>query len=120
MQADMTVSSGDGQAGFVFRNQNAVSYYLYLGLDGTYGLSLEKTSSGLHLLTSGFTSVIKEGLHRTNRLTIVAQKHSIYLYINDQFITQVDDSGSSYGGLGVVAISSFKAMDVRFEHVQIF
>lgn len=73
-----------------------------------------------HLLASGFSSVINKGLHQTNRLTIVAQKHSIYLYINGQFITEVNDSGSGYGALGVMAVDETKVTNVRFDNLEIF
>ena len=87
IQADMTVLGGNGEGGFVFRNENTVSYYLRVDLDGTYELANQ-----MHLLASGFSSVIHQGLYQTNRLTIVAQKHIIYLYINGQLITKVNDT----------------------------
>jgi hypothetical protein len=59
-------------------------------------------------------------LYQTNRLTIVAQKHIIYLYINGQLITKVDDTSSSYGRVGVMAIDETKVEEVRFENVQVF
>ncbi|HEY4032925.1 MAG TPA: basic secretory protein-like protein [Ktedonobacteraceae bacterium] len=115
MQADMIVDSGNSVAGFVFRNGNTASYHFQIYLNGTYEL-MEQT----HLLASGFSAAVSQGLEHSNKLTVVAQKHTIYLYINGQFIAKVDDSSSSYGTVGVMAVDETKVTKVRFENVQIF
>src|SRR2546430_11212148 len=43
-------------------------------------------------LAKGISSVIKMGLNQTNQLTIIAQKHTIYVYINHLLVTEVVDS----------------------------
>jgi len=50
----------------------------------------------------------------------VEQKHTIYLYINSQFITQVDDPTLSYGAAGGIAVNFGNFTEVRFDNLQVF
>lgn len=116
MQADMTITAGAG-GGFVFRanNTGATGDRLRVSPDGTYDL-VNQTKQ----LASGFSFAIKQGLNQTNQLTIIEQKYTISLYINKQFITQVDDPNFSYGKLGVLALDWGEPTNIRFDHLQIF
>jgi hypothetical protein len=119
MQADITMVSGssDAGAGFFFRSStsNIHWYGLYLFANGDYRLDYEDTPGTLH-----FSSAIKEGLNQTNRLTIIVQKHTIYLYVNSQFIMQADDNRLSYGLVGVIRTKYSSPPDIRFDKVQVF
>src|SRR5439155_13509902 len=100
---------------FHFNSGNYTGDRLRVSPDGTYDLVNETKR-----IISGSSTAIKQGLKQSNRLTIIVQKHTFYLYINNQFITQVDDSSSSNGELGVLALDWGDATDVRFEHLQVF
>jgi hypothetical protein len=125
IQADMTIIHGD-VGGLIFRwntTQNDASkpsyrFHLHSDADSTFGTF--DLASQNNRLTFGWDSAIKQGYNQTNRLTIIAQKHTIYLYINSQFITQVDDSISSYGKVAAMALDNSNPTDVRFDNIQVF
>jgi len=80
MQADITVVKGDG-GGFFFRDNiphdpNS-QYRLRVSSDGTYDLVDPPRG-----FAAGSSSAIKQGLNQTNHLTIIVQKHTMYVYIN--------------------------------------
>ena len=112
----MTIVHG-AAGGFVFRfnSGNYTGDRLRVSSDGTYDLVNQDK-----MLISGSSSAIKRGPNQINRLTIIVQNHTIYLYINNYFITQVDDSSLNYGAVGVLALDWGEAADVRFEKVQVF
>jgi len=119
MQADMTIVHG--QVYLFFRSDPEIrsdeEFQVYPA--GVYRLYISDRHY-THGIYSGFSSAIRQGLNQTNQLTIIAQKHTIYLYINKQFITQVDDSTSNYGNVGAVAMSFGEPTDVRFDNLQVF
>jgi len=119
MQANLTSVSGDG-GGFIFRlgSQNHASYRHYrlrLFPNGNFDLVTPS-----HKLVSDFNTAIREGYGQTNQLTIIAHKHTIYMYINGQLITTVNDATANYGAVGLMANDETNATDVRFEHVKVF
>jgi hypothetical protein len=83
--------------------------------NGTYDL-VNQTD----MLISGSSPAIKRGPNQTNQLTIIAHKHTIYVYINGDFIAQMDDWNSSYGTVGMMAVDFGNPTDVRYENVQVF
>jgi hypothetical protein len=121
MQADITILSGDPAAGFFFRDNGTDGCKVYLYASGNYALdSVYQSQRQPGPLT--FSSAIKVGLKQTNRLTIIVEKSSIYLYINGQFITKVEDHRLvSYGTLGVrIQDTAGTFPEVQFDHVQVF
>jgi hypothetical protein len=129
IQADMTILSGDGE-GIVFRNNTEAQYRFHLALDGRFDL-VDQANLG----PNGSNPAIREGLNQTNRVTIIVRKQMIYVYINGQFIMQVDGnsvdinglpagklngSPSNYGTVALMANNSYDPTEVRFENVQIF
>jgi hypothetical protein len=115
IQADMTFVKGDGGGGFIFRSDNSNQQRFRVSPDGTYDV-VDQTRS----LISNFSQAVRQGLNQTNQLTIIEQKHTIYVYINGQFVTQVDDSISSYGSVGEMAYDKSTPAEVRFGKVQVF
>jgi hypothetical protein len=88
MQADITILSGNAGAGFFFRDESYTDYWgVFVSPDGNYELAYQN-----QIVTSIFSPIIKTGHNQTNRLAIIAQKHTIYVYINNQFITRVSSN----------------------------
>src|SRR5438093_10828017 len=103
-------------AGFFFRNNGTDGCTVYLYASGNYTLnSVYQSQRQPGPLT--FSSAIKVGLKQTNRLTIIVEKSSIYMYINGQFITKVEDHRLlSYGTLGVISRDTAGTLpEVRFK-----
>jgi hypothetical protein len=84
-------------------------------MNGSYSVSNHK-----QVVISGFSSAIKEGPNQTNRLTIIAQKHTFYMYINGQFFVQLNDNSSSYGTVGPMILAPKDPVDVQYNNLQVF
>lgn len=120
IQADITITTGssDAGAGFFIRNNNASWFNVYLFANGGYRVDYQNQPGPFM-----FSSAVRVGLNQTNRLTVILQKSTIYVYINGQFVTQVDDKRLlSYGTLGptISDPTSTVLTNVRFEKVQVF
>lgn len=116
MQAEITIVHGNGGAGFFFRDESDANYLCaFIYPSGWYALGDQD-----HWFTDEFSSAIKQGQNQTNQLTIVAQKHTFYIFINTQFITQVDNNNSNYGPIGPMVLSTTQPTDVQFKHLQVF
>ncbi|HEY4036931.1 MAG TPA: helix-turn-helix domain-containing protein [Ktedonobacteraceae bacterium] len=121
IQADITIVHGDG-AGFIFRwdTTNGPQYRIRIRpiADSTFGtFDLVDPDS---TLAFGSNSAIRQGYNQINQLTIIAQKHTIYLYINSQFITKVENSLSSDGIVAAMANDDYNPTDVWFKNIQVF
>jgi hypothetical protein len=116
IQADMTIVHGAG-GGFIlrFNRDKLTGDRLRVSPDGSYDLVNQNKS-----LFSGDSLALKQGLKQSNQLTIIVQKHTIYFYINNQFITQADENSFNYGQVGTLALSWDEATDIRFENIKIF
>jgi len=103
-EAQMQIIKGDaGGLDFRFTSTTNNEYYeFYIGQDGSYDLYLVTgtSSSGIKALTSGSNPAIKQGLNQTNLIAVVAQGHSIMLYVNHQLIDKVTDSTYTSGRIG--------------------
>jgi hypothetical protein len=125
----MTILSGD-MGGIIFRNNPSAHYRFHISLDGTFDF-VNQTN----LQLNSFNPVVRAGLNQTNRITIIAQKQMIYVYINGQFVMQVDGNSvnmnglpagtltgksSSYGTVALMANDSNDPTEVRFDNIQIF
>ena len=84
---------------------------------------------------NGFNPALRAGLKQTNRVTIIVEKQMIYVYINGQFVIQVDGNSvymnglpagkltgksSDYGTVALMAYDSNDPTEVRFDNIQIF
>ncbi|HEY4034825.1 MAG TPA: family 16 glycoside hydrolase, partial [Ktedonobacteraceae bacterium] len=106
-QVQVSIVQGN-TAGLVFRADSLghKQYLLGITTSGRYMLALTTKSSGSqpHVLASGISSVINQGLNHFNQLTIIARDSTLYLYINGQFITQVNDGTYSSGSIGLYSV----------------
>jgi hypothetical protein len=86
---------------------------------------VQPQDSYTHTQGSGVAARFLLWLEQHTRLDIVDQlnhalKHTIYVYINGDFIAQMDDWNSSYGTVGMMAVDFGNPTDVRYENVQVF
>lgn len=114
LQVQMTINSGehgDG-GGIIFRAQDttsasSASYRFHIGQDGSYDLCVSCGSVGQILLQDSGSSdlTFAQGLARPNTLTVIAQGSNIYLYVNGNYIAQVNDNTFVSGKIGLFAVN---------------
>ncbi len=123
-QAQVVAQQGD-TAGLAFRadSQGHTLYLFSVSTDGLYTLAVVDGQRGLqtHILAGGNNPAIKQGLNQPNVLTVIARTNTIYLYVNNQFITQLDDPTNSKGIVGVFAgDSQGNASEAAFSKVKVW
>ena len=87
--------------------------------DGSYELDSFTGSTSL-VLQQGTSPAIKTGLNQTNLLAVVAQGSRITAYINGQNITQVSDSTTSHGLIGLAADATDQPAEVAFINAKVW
>jgi serine/threonine protein kinase len=113
-QVEMTVLSGDGGGGLIFR-QSAQEYRLRVGPDGGYDLI-----NGLATVTNGSSDAFQQGQNTTNLITVIAQGSKITFYINSHFVKSVTDTTSSCGKLGLFAVNFKGPGQSAFSNVKVW
>ena len=103
-QVEMKMLSGDG-GGFIFRSDTTAGnfYYFHVFPDGTYHLYIYQNNQSTTELKEGAISSFASGQGQKNTLTVIAQGSQIYLYVNRNFLTKVQDSTYTSGYVGVLA-----------------
>ncbi len=72
------------------------------------------------MLSSGISSAINVGYGQSNDMTVIADKSSLYLYVNQQLVTAVTDTTLSAGQIGVAALDYSTPTEVEFSSVQVW
>jgi hypothetical protein len=123
-QVQMTIAKGDF-GGMVFRcDDSQTKYYsFFIDRSGTYTLITSVDDTGTHdyVLHKGTSSFIKTGLNQVNLLAVIARGSTIYLYINQRYITSASDSTYRAGHIGLFGGNTTTApADVLFRHIQVW
>ncbi len=123
-QVQMNIVKGEF-GGIVFRMDNTQSKYYSFFIDRyknyTLVTSVDNTGTHDYDLRRGTSSFIKTGLNQVNLLTIIAKGNSIYLYINQHYITSASDKRYTMGQIGVFGGNMTMApSDVVFSHAQVW
>jgi len=71
-------------------------------------------------LLSNSTSVFKQGLNQANTITVVAQGGNLYLYINGQYVDNINNATLSSGKIGVFSESGTNATIVSFTNAKVW
>jgi hypothetical protein len=121
-QAQMTIIKGDA-GGLIFRlnpASSSLNSYLFL-IDrlGNYSLGALQNTNNARPLANGVNPAIKVGLNQSNLLTVIALGSNLYVYVNKQYITRVEDTTFSSGIVGVFATGA-NATDVAFSNAQVW
>jgi hypothetical protein len=124
-QVQMTILQGD-YGGIIFRANGANSkyYYLRVGKDGAYDLSVSHDTTSTHeqILKSGIApSIITIGLNQPNLVEVLANGSNLYLYVNQKFLAQVHDNTYKSGQIGVFGGDfESRSADVTFTNVKVW
>lgn len=96
-QIQMTLLEGS-QAGVVFRaDGDSHVYYFFIDKHGKYGVEQVNQPNNSKMLSAGLI----QGLKRTNQLDVVALGSDIKVFVNRQFVAEVQDSTFPSGYVGV-------------------
>ena len=121
-RVQMSIIAG-GFAGVIFRSTPSIymNYDFTITNNGFYGLSVILSQQGGRGLAYGRSSAINTGPGKSNLLSVMALNDSIYLFINNRFITGVSDNTFTSGMFGFIA-ENFHHInaDVAFSNAQIW
>ena len=123
-QVQMTIVKGEF-GGMVFRADGSQTKYYSFFIDRyrnyTLITSVDNTGNRDYVLRKGTSTFIRTGLNQPNLLTIIARGSSIYLYINQQYITSASDTAYRAGQIGVFGGNNTQApADVVFSHARVW
>ncbi len=113
-QVQMTIVKGDA-GGIVIRWNSNGGLQLLISQDGSYELRVNFT-----IIQGGSSSAIKVGLNQSNLIAMAAHGNTLDLFVNKQYITSVNDSTYSEGGIGIVAHAISKPTEVEFRNAMVW
>jgi hypothetical protein len=121
LQVDMTILSGD-DGGIMFRGHDGFFYYFEIDLAGDYSFNIYdyKKSNIAQRLDTGSTGYMQSGNTQANEITLIAEEHTFYIYVNQHFIERVTDNSYQSGWIGWVADSYQSPTDVAFSNLKIW
>jgi serine/threonine protein kinase len=114
-EVEMTIIKGDG-GGLIFRDNDDKAYRFRISPDGSYDLAGLESGKPL----DGTSVAIHTGENQMNRLTVIAQGTTIYLYANKQFIGKINDGNSSKGRIGFFALNFGNPAEVMFSNAKLW
>jgi eukaryotic-like serine/threonine-protein kinase len=110
----MTIVKGD--AGGIFIRRSSQGGYIFdISQNGSYALRVDFT-----IIQSGSSSAIKVGLNQSNLIAIAAHGNTLDLFVNKQYITSVNDSSYSEGGIGILAHAISKPTEVEYRNAMVW
>lgn len=121
----MTILQGD-YGGIIFRaNETSTKYYYFrVSKDGAFDLSVSRDTNPTHdqTLTSGIaSSIIATGLKQPNLVAVLVSRNTIYLYVNQKFLAQVQDNTYQSGQIGVFGGDfASRSADVAFNVAKVW
>ena len=122
-QVTMKIIKGNA-GGIIFRADSVNSkYYLFrVGKEGFYVLNQYVDNVGAHakVLSRSLCLHCNLGLNQTNVLAVVADGHSITLYVNNQQIANINDSGYNQGQIGVIAYPYSDPTEVVYTNAKVW
>jgi uncharacterized protein YneR len=122
-QVQMTVLKGD-RGGIIFRSANSnTNFYLFrVGQDGYYDLFLyvDINGSNAKSLAQGFSSTIHKGLNVPNNIAVLARGSNLSFYVNQQYVTSVNDTTYNSGAIGIFADDQLNPTEVAFNNAEVW
>jgi hypothetical protein len=112
----VTIIQGSG-GGITFRATPQGYYRFDIQQDGgyTFNVGNQKTTSSVP------SPYVKTGFNQTNTIAVMADGATMYFFINEQYVTSVEDHTSSNGIFGVIASATTnQTADVAFSNAQIW
>src|SRR5450755_169023 len=127
-QTQITILKGDC-GGIIFRANTATLKFYYFLICQSGSASLRSYSGNGpfetlwhsdQITSDGSPLPIHQGLNTPNTLAVTANNDALTLYINQQQVTQINDSSYSQGQIGVAAESTGNSTEVQFSNAQVW
>jgi len=122
-QVQMTILKGD-RGGIIFRSGNFHSnFYLFrASQDGSYNLFLyvDNNGSNSESLAQGTSPALHRGLNQPNKIAVFARGSNLSFFINQQYVTSVDDTTYKSGSIGVFADDQNSPTEVAFNNAEVW
>jgi hypothetical protein len=112
----VTIIQGGG-GGITFRATPQGAYRFDIQQDGgyTFKVGQQQNTSSVH------SPQVKAGFNQTNTIAVMADGATMYFFINDQYVTRVEDNTLNNGIFGVIADGTInQPADVAFSKAQIW
>jgi hypothetical protein len=123
VEADIMLKEGDGYYGFGCRETGSNYYTIYITPEGGYGFGLTRLKE-INVLKSGFSSAIKQGSGRVNRVRAECRGETLTLYVNGQFVDQIVVEGIGAGFtsmmIGTRLGQEVEHLLVRFDNLDVW
>ncbi len=112
-----------GVSGLLFR-LNAAQQKAYLfSIDGNGGYDLSALKPGqnsVQTLSVGTNTAIKTAVGDSNLIAVVVRGTTIYMFVNQQYMAQVDDSNSASGSIGVFSSTNGSPEEAAFNNAEVW
>ncbi len=123
-QAQLTALKGDTEGLIVRADSKGQQMYLFsITTTGMYTLAVTNGQNGTlaHVLVGGTSPAIKQGQNQTNQMTLIARDNTLYLYVNQKFLTKVNDTTAASGNVGLfVGNSQGDVSEARFTNAKMW
>lgn len=121
LQVEMTFIQGN-YGGVLFRSVGQRHYVFRIGRDGSYVLQVygDDTGRNTRLLVQGHSAAIDTSLNQANLIAVVARGGNIDLYVNQQYLTSVQDGSYSQGQIGLEAEDHGVPAEVMFRNAKVY
>ena len=109
--------------GIIFRTRldNGTLFAFFIAPDGSYELyRFDSENASPKELISGSSPAIVLGVNHSNLVAVVANRGIIYLYVNHQKITTINDSTLTTGSIGVVALVLNTPAEIVFSDAKVW
>ncbi len=119
LQVEMKILSGDG-GGLILRSNSAGAniYYFHIYPNGEYRVYKGQSHQLSAPLSNGSANSFVAD--QKNTITAIAQGSQLYFYVNQKFLTMVQDATYSSGAIGVSSASSTTSADVVYTNAKIW
>ena len=112
-------SVGDWSVGFMFRDSSNGNFsYVAVGESGWYDHKVRRDGES-STLDSGYISVLNRSVGNKNKITLVAVEDRGWLFVNSEFVADLDVSGASERGSLNIASGFFIGDGVEGETTRI-
>jgi len=120
-QVEMKLLSGAG-GGITFRGDTLAGnfYYFHVYPDGSYHIYISQNHKLTTELGAGTIGSFAAGFGQKNTLTVIAQGSQLYFYVNQKFLTKLQNATYTGGYVGVLVSDITTPAEVVYTNAQIW